>query len=133
VESGPNSSQLEYDPAHLAITRTSLLAFLTIVALVAGRTLQDCAGFLRKGLRAEFAEVNGLFDLVMFVLFCVFVYSHAITERALSAFGLSQSGSDPQLWNSDTKTLATSACFIVSVIFVGLISHKNVNPRRNRH
>lgn len=132
MESGPNWAQLGYDAAHLAITLALLLTFLITVPLVAGKTLKDCASFLKKGLKAEFTEPNGLFDLVMFILFCVFVYSHAITELAFSAFGLSRSASDPQLWNSDTRILATCACFMISVIFVGLISYKSTKPRSDK-
>lgn len=123
MNSAPNWQQLGYDAAHLAIVLTLILVFLICLGKLAGRTLKECASFLRRAAKAEFTELSGLFDFGMFVIFCIFIYSHALTELVFSALGLGQLSSDPHLWNSDVKTLATASCFVASLVFVGLLSY----------
>jgi len=124
VNSSPNWQQLGYDAAHLAMVLTLVLIFLIFVGKLFGKTLKECGSFLKLALRAEVTEVSGLFDIALFVIFCIFIYSHAVTELVFGALGLGQLSTDPRLWNSDVKTLATTACFISSVLFVGLVSSR---------
>jgi ABC-type Fe3+ transport system permease subunit len=128
VNPAPNWEQLAYDVAHLAAMLLVLSFFLYCVGLVARRTLKDCNAFMRCGLKAEFTHVHGFLDIVMFVIFCVFVYSHAVTELFLGAVGLARESSDPGLWNSNARTFLTATCFLASVIFVGLLSY----PRKDQ-
>lgn len=116
--SAPNWQQLGYDAAHLAIVLVLILVFLICVGWLFGKTVKDCGHFLKSAARAEFTQLNGLLDLAMFVVFCVFVYSHALTELVFAALGLGQLSSDPHLWNSDARNVATAFCFVASILFV---------------
>jgi len=121
VGSTPNWQQLAYDAAHLAITLGIIVVFLIFVVWLSGKTLKDFGPFLKSAVKAEFTQSNGLLDLAMFVVFCVFVYGHALTERVFAALGLAQLLADPHLWNQDVKTLCTTFCFGASLLVVSLV------------
>lgn len=124
----PNWPQLGYDVIHLAAMLVLLFGFIYGVGLIANRTLKDCNEFMKCGLKGEFTEIHGWFDIVVLVIFCVFVYSHAITELIFGAVGLTKESLDPRLSNDTIRLLATTACFCVSVIIVGVLSY----PKRNK-
>lgn len=120
----PNWYQLLYDVARLASMLAVLLGFIYCVGLLARGTLKDCSAFMKAGLKAEVTQLQGWFDVIMFVIFCVFVYSHAVTELILRAVGLTAEASDPKLWNATVRDLLTAACFWTSVVFVGVLSYR---------
>lgn len=116
--STPNWQQLGYDAAHLAIVLGLILLFLYCVGWLLGKTVKDFGHFLKSAAKAEFTQLNGWLDLAMFVVFCVFIYSHALTELVFAALGLGQLSSDPHLWNADVRNVATCFCFVASLLFV---------------
>jgi len=121
VGSAPDWQQLGYNAAHLAIVLGLILLFLYCVGWLFGKTTKECTHFLKLASKAEFTQLSGVFDLGMFLILCVFIYSHALTELVFTALGLEELSSDPHLWNADAKTLVVGFCFVVSVVFVGLV------------
>ena len=113
--------QLVYDAVHLAITLLLFLLFLWALAALAGKNLRDLSRFIRIAFRAEFTELPGWLDLVLFFVLLVFVYGPSIAEQALVGLRIAHLSTDPNLASSDIKAVVSTSALVFSLLYVGVV------------
>src|SRR4029077_6320323 len=127
-----NWHQLEVTLGGIVGISSIILLVVVVLILLMGLTLKHLERFISKALKAEFTTRPGWLDLVLFFLFCVFIYGPPVAQELIEALKLAHLNSDSQLVNPNLKILCTLVAFLGSLLFVGLVSDRSLQPKQNR-